>query len=158
VPETISITQVWNEMNQADSFMAIVFDEYGGTTGLITREDVIEELFGELQDEFDQEPALVRQLSDGRMVVRGDMSINTLNDLLNSNLPHENVVTVAGLIEDGLGRIPDVGDEITVEEIQFQVEAMAGNTITAVCVIVPGSIPSGERMDEVMNEEEEQSE
>ena len=137
VPETVPVTRVWKEMNRADSFLAIVFDEFGGTTGLISREDVVEELFGELQDEFDQEPALVRHLSDGRIVVRGDMSISTLSDLLESDLPQENVVTVAGLIENELGRIPDVGDRVDVEGFQFEVEAAAGNTVTAVRVVLP---------------------
>lgn len=137
VPETVSITEVWNEMNRANSYLAIVFDEFGGTTGLITREDVVEELFGELQDEFDQEAALMHQHSDGRLVVRGDMSISTLSDLLETNLPHDNVVTVAGLIENVLGRIPEAGDKVYVQDIQFQVEGAAGNTVTEVCVIKP---------------------
>lgn len=137
VPETVPVTRVWSEMNRADSYLVIVFDEFGGTTGLITREDVIEELFGELQDEFDQEPALVRRLSDGRIVVRGDMSISTLGDLLETELPQENVVTVAGLIENKLGRIPEVGDRVEVRGIQFEVEAAAGNTVTAVCILLP---------------------
>jgi putative hemolysin len=136
VPETVSVTQVWNEMNKADAYMVIVSDEYGGTTGLITREDVIEELFGELQDEFDREPDLVRQLSDGRMVVRGDMSIKTLSDILEIDLPSRNAITVTGLIQDGLGRLPEVGDKVDVAGVQLQVEAVAGNTVTAVCVIL----------------------
>jgi putative hemolysin len=137
VPETVTVTQVWKEMDRASSFLAIVFDEFGGTTGLITREDVVEELFGELQDEFDQEPALVRHLSDGRLVVRGDMSIRTLSDLLETDLPNENVVTVTGLIESRLGRIPEVGDQVRVSGILFEVEAAAGNTVTAVCIVLP---------------------
>lgn len=148
VPETVPITRVWSEMNKADSFLAFVFDEYGGTTGLITREDVIEELFGELQDEFDQEQALVRHLSDGRLVVRGDMAINTLSELLESELPNENVVTVAGLIQSSLGRIPQVGDQVTVADILFEVEAAAGNTVTAVCIVPPGNKGREERRSE----------
>jgi putative hemolysin len=144
VPEMVSITEVWNEMNRANSFMTIVFDEFGGTTGLITREDVIEELFGELQDEFDRETALVRHHSDGRLVVRGDMSISTLSDLLETDLPHDNVVTVAGLIENILGRIPEAGDEVSVQDIQFQVEGAAGNTVTEVCVVLPQNGSSSE--------------
>jgi CBS domain containing-hemolysin-like protein len=137
VPETVSVTQVWNEMNKADSFMAFVFDEFGGITGLITREDVIEELFGELQGEFDQEPALVRHLSEGRIVVPGNMSISTLSEVLETELPQDNFFTVAGLIENQLGRIPEVGDQVDVQEYQFQVEAADGNTVTAVCIVSP---------------------
>lgn len=137
IPETVPVTQVWSEMNRTDSFMAFVFDEFGGTTGLITREDVIEELFGELQDEFDQEPALVRHLSDGRIVVRGDMLISTLSELLETDLHQENVFTVAGLIGMKLGHIPEMGDQVEVEGFQLRVEAVAGNTVTAVCIVLP---------------------
>ena len=134
VPETVPVTAVWEQMNTADSYMVVVLDEYGGTAGLVTREDIIEELFGELQDEFDQEPPLIRRLSDGRMVVRGDMPVDTLNDLLEVDLPHEQAHTVGGLIEHALGRIPDAGDRVTLRGIRFEVEAVTETAVTAVGV------------------------
>lgn len=137
VPASLPVSEVWNQMNEADSYLAIVLDEFGGTGGLITREDVIEELFGELQDEFDHEPALIRQVSAGRMVVRGDMPISTLNDLLETHLPHENSYTVAGLIEDELGRIPVHGDRVELDQVTLVVDAVSGNTVTAVSVSLP---------------------
>lgn len=143
LPETVSVTQVWNEMNRADSYLVIVFDEFGGTAGMITREDVFEELFGEFQDEFDREPALVRRQSDGRMVVRGEMPITTLNRLLRTDLSTENYYTVTGLIEDALGRIPMAGDKITEQGILFEVESVSGNTIMEVSIILPKHIKPG---------------
>jgi CBS domain containing-hemolysin-like protein len=138
VPETVSVTNVWEQMNASNSYMVVVLDEFGGTGGLLTREDIIEELFGELQDEFDQEPPLIRRLSDGQMVVRGELPITTLNDLLETNLPHEAAHTVAGLIEDRLGRIPESGDQVAIQGIRFEVESATNTTVTAVKVFLPG--------------------
>ena len=140
VPENMPVADVWEQMNGNNSYMAVVLDEYGGTNGLITREDIIEELVGEIQDEFDHEPPQFRQISEGRMVVRGDMPITTLNDLLDVNLPHEHAYTVAGLIEDQLERIPAIGDQVTIQNIGFEVEAATGTTVTAVRVLLPGDV------------------
>jgi CBS domain containing-hemolysin-like protein len=137
VPASLPVNEVWNRMNDANSYLAVVLDEYGGTNGMITREDVVEELFGELQDEFDQEPALIRSVSAGRLVVRGDMHIATLNDLLGTGLPHEDVYTVAGLIEDALGRIPAAGDRVELAQLSLTVEAVSGNTVTSISVSLP---------------------
>jgi CBS domain containing-hemolysin-like protein len=141
VPETLTIGEVWERLDEADSYLAIVFDEYGGTAGLVTREDLVEELFGELQDEFDRERAMITPAGAGRLVVRGDMLINTLNDLLEIDLPHEASHTVGGLLMEALGRVPRVGDAATLEGIQLQVEAVAHNSVTSVRVTLPAPPP-----------------
>jgi CBS domain containing-hemolysin-like protein len=140
VPETLTSAEVWQRLDEAQSYLAIVFDEYGGTSGLITREDLVEELFGEVQDEFDQEPALITPKGTGRISVRGDMLISSLNDRLEINLPHEESHTVGGLVMDRLGRIPQVGDAVEVEGINLRVEAVDLRSVTEVCV----TLPSGE--------------
>lgn len=140
VPETLTSAEVWERLDEAQSYLAIVFDEYGGTSGMITREDLVEELFGEVQDEFDQEPALITPIGAGRTSVRGDMLISSLNDRLEINLPHETSHTVGGLVMDRLGRIPQVGDEVEIEGIGLRVEAVDHRSVTEVCV----SLPSGE--------------
>jgi putative hemolysin len=136
VPETLTTTTVWDRLNEARSYVAIVFDEYGGTSGLVTREDLVEELFGELQDEFDQEQALMIQVGAGRISVRGDLLISVLNDRLAIDLPHEQSRTVAGLIMDTLGRIPEVGDEIEIEGVRLRVEAIDHHSVTRVYVSI----------------------
>jgi len=137
VPESLSLPALWERMDQAQSYLAIVFDEYGGTAGLVTREDVIEELFGELQDEFDNERALITPAGEGRVVVRGDMLIANLNDLLEIDLPTEAASTVGGLIMDQLGRVPQVGDSVEIKGITLQVEAAAHNAATSVRITLP---------------------
>jgi putative hemolysin len=140
VPETLTSVEVWERLDEAESYLAIVFDEYGGTSGMITREDLVEELFGELQDEFDQEQALISSADAGRISVRGDMLISTLNALLDINLPHEVSHTVGGLVMDSLGRIPKVGDTVEIQGVELRVEAVDHNSVTEVCV----TLPSGE--------------
>lgn len=140
VPETLPIGQVWQRLDEASSYLAIVFDEYGGTAGLITREDLMEELFGELQDEFDQERVLIAPMGEGRMVVRGDMLIANLNDLLEIDLPHESTHTLGGLVMESLGRVPQVGDVVEIEGVRIRVEAIAHHSVTSVCVALPPGI------------------
>ncbi len=137
VPESLTSAEVWERLNEAKSYLAIVLDEYGGTDGMITREDLVEELFGELQDEFDQEQALVAPRGTGRISVRGDMLISHLNDRLETNLPHEESHTVGGLVMDSLGRIPQVGDVVEIERIQLRVEAVEHHSVARVCVVLP---------------------
>jgi putative hemolysin len=137
VPESLSLPAVWDRLDQAQSYLAIVFDEYGGTAGLLTREDLIEELFGELQDEFDDERALITPAGEGRVVVRGDMLIANLNDLLEIDLPRDTASTIGGLIMDQLGRVPRVGDMVELEHIVLQAEAIAHNSVTSVRITLP---------------------
>jgi CBS domain containing-hemolysin-like protein len=132
VPETLPVAQVWSRLNEAESYLAIVFDEYGSTSGLITREDVIEEFFGELQDEFDHEGALVSARGDGQFLVRGDLLIDDLNDILDLKLPHVFANTIGGLVLYELGRMPRVGDVVEVTNVRLAVEAMENLSIRQV--------------------------
>ncbi|MGH2541814.1 MAG: hemolysin family protein [Ardenticatenaceae bacterium] len=132
VPETAPAVEVWDTLNDERAYLAIVFDEYGGTAGMITQEDLIEELFGEVQDEFDDESALIRPAGAGRIVVRGDMLISSLNDQLEIALPTDAANTVGGLVLDELGRVPETGDMVEVGGIRFKVESVAGRSVREV--------------------------
>jgi putative hemolysin len=134
VPGSLRIADVWNRMNEAQSYLVIVLDEFGGTLGLITREDLIEEVFGEVQDEFDHERALISASGDGQFVVRGDMLINDLNDLLSLKLPHDLANTIGGLVMEALGRVPIMGDVVEVGEVRFRVDAVENRSVHLVCL------------------------
>jgi putative hemolysin len=125
VPETLPIAQVWEILNTKRKYLAIVFDEYGGTAGLLTFEDLIEEIFGELQDEFDNEMKLVaRGDKEGRVYfLRGDLLVADVNEYLELSLPTE-ADTLSGLVFSTLGRAPEVADTLTFEEATIQVEKM----------------------------------
>ncbi len=124
VPESIPVVDVWETLNRQGQYMAIVFDEFGGTAGLITFEDLIEEIFGELQDEFDDEGALISLDDEGRVHLRGDLLVTDVNEYLELDLP-DTADTLSGLVISELGRPPSIGDEITVGEIVIRVEMMA---------------------------------
>ena len=104
-------------------YLAIVFDEFGGTAGIITFEDLIEEIFGELQDEFDDEMALAAIDKEGRIYLRGDLLVSDVNEYLELELPDE-ADTLSGLVFSELGRPPEEGEEITIGDTKIRVEAM----------------------------------
>lgn len=136
VPETLPVTKLWQMLNTGRNYLAIVFDEYGGTAGLVTLEDLIEEIFGELQDEFDDEMALVARDKEGRIYLRGDLLVADVNEYLELNLPTE-ADTLSGLVFSQLGRIPQVGDVIIINEIEIRVEAMEDLGVSEVSLLLP---------------------
>jgi putative hemolysin len=137
VPETALAQDVWDKLNESQRYIAVVMDEYGGTAGIITQEDLLEELFGDFQDEFDQEAAPTRMTSDGRIAVRGDIHIDAVNDLLNSHLPTDHATTIGGLVLEELGRVPDVGDFVVVNGLTMRVEAVAERAVREVSIEIP---------------------
>lgn len=137
VPETALAQDVWEKLNESQRYIAVVMDEYGGTAGMITQEDLLEELFGDFQDEFDQEAAPTRLTSDGRIAVRGDMHIGAVNDLLNSHLPTDHATTIGGLVVEELGRVPDVGDSVSLNDLTLRVEAVAERAVREVSIVLP---------------------
>ncbi|MCB1030619.1 MAG: HlyC/CorC family transporter [Acidimicrobiales bacterium] len=132
VPETKPVSELLREM-QADKFhMAIVIDEYGGTAGVVTLEDLIEELVGEIVDEFDTEDARIEPLAGGGVQVNGSLSIDDANDLLRVELPEGDYDTVSGLVLSLLNRLAVVGDEVEVPGVRLRVERVQGRRIVRV--------------------------
>ncbi|MEZ5205258.1 MAG: hemolysin family protein [Acidimicrobiales bacterium] len=135
VPETKSVSELLREM-QADKFhMAIVIDEYGGTAGLVTLEDLIEELVGEIVDEFDTEDARIEPVAGGGVRVNGSLSIDDANDLLAIELPEGDYDTVSGLVLSLLGRLAAVGDAVEVPGAELRVERVQGRRIMRVRIL-----------------------
>ena len=114
VPETKRIDDLLREMQRARTHMAVVVDEYGGSTGVVTLEDVLEEIVGEIQDEHDRTPASVERLPDGTFLVLARTNIDELNEALDWNLPKEDYETVAGLVLATVHRIPRKGEEFQI--------------------------------------------
>ncbi|HAB58602.1 MAG TPA: hypothetical protein DCE75_11175 [Acidimicrobiaceae bacterium] len=134
VPETKHADQLLREMQAGDHHIAIVVDEYGGTAGLVTLEDVVEELVGEIVDETDREEPLVRPLAGGKLLVHGRMPIDQLESLLELKFVDGDWDTVGGLIFNVLGHIPEVGETVDSNGVQLRVERMEGRRITSVSV------------------------
>ena len=129
VPESKRVAELMREM-QADKFhMAIVVDEYGSTAGLVTLEDLIEELVGEIVDEFDVEDPLLEPLPGGDVRVAARMALDELNDLLHLELPEGDWDTVGGLVFDLLGHIPSEGETVAVNGHLLRAERVQGRRI-----------------------------
>lgn len=132
VPETKRVASMLREMQDAKFHLAVVVDEYGGTAGLVTLEDLIEELVGEIVDEFDVEEPGVERLEGGAIVVAGRMPLDDAADLLGTELPEGGWDTVGGLLLDMAGRVPRQGEAVTVEGFRLVADRVQGRRIARV--------------------------
>jgi putative hemolysin len=135
VPETKRADMLFREMQQKKMHIAVIVDEYGGTAGLVTIEDLIEEIVGDIQDEFDtDEEADYVQLGENAYLVDGGMNLDDLNELLDVELPTDENDSIGGYIYSALGRVPDVGEILTLDSqlLQITVEAVENRRIRKV--------------------------
>ncbi len=135
VPESKKVAELLREMQQQTFHMAMVVDEYGGIAGLVTLEDLIEELVGEIVDEYDREEPLLERQPDGSLGVDARIPIDELNDLGGLQLPEGDYDTVGGLVFDTFGRVPAVGETCEVSGVQLRVQKVQGRRITRVRVL-----------------------
>jgi len=131
-PETTPVKTVFSVLQRRHLQVAIVLDEFGGTAGMVTLEDLIEEVFGEIQDEFDVHIPEFRLAGEDRLMIRGDALVEDLNERLELDLPDEELDTVGGLVLNTFGDVPAAGDEIEIGGGLFRVEKMRGRGITLV--------------------------
>jgi putative hemolysin len=129
VPETKRVSQMMREMQELKYHQAIVVDEYGGTAGLVTLEDLIEELVGEIVDEYDVEEPPVENLGEGEVSVSARLAVDELNELLEARLPEGDWDTVGGLLYNLLGRVPLQGESVDVDGVHLVAERVQGNRI-----------------------------
>jgi CBS domain containing-hemolysin-like protein len=132
VPEQKKVTELLSEMRTKQFHMAVVIDEYGGTSGLVTLEDLLEEIVGEIADEYDVELPAVEQLPDGSMRVRGSTPIDDVSEELGTELPDTEWDTVGGLILNLLGHVPDEGEVVQFEQLELRAERVQGHRIVSV--------------------------
>jgi len=137
VPETIRVEGLLAELKKHRQQMAIVVDEYGGTVGLITLADVLEQVFGELPDEGEEEEPEIVEREDGSIQLAGGVSIDEVNELLGFDFPTDQAVTMAGLVLNELGQIAAVGDEVEINGLRLRVEAVDRFRITSLGLFLP---------------------
>lgn len=134
VPEDKKIDELLQEMRKEKVHLAIVVDEYGGTAGLVTLEDILEEIVGEIEDEYDKEEPSLQKIDEEYFRVAGKVSVHDLNEFLGFDLPEKEFETVSGLIYDLIGGVPEEGKMIEYKGLSFQVERMKGQRIIRVKV------------------------
>jgi CBS domain containing-hemolysin-like protein len=134
VPEQKKVSELLREMQNQHIHMAIVVDEYGGTAGLVTIEDLIEEIVGEIVDEYDREEPLVEPVDESTIRVDAKMPIDEVNELLNVELPHEEWDTVGGLVFGLTGRVPAAGEVVEYDSLSFRTERVTGRRIQKVVI------------------------
>jgi CBS domain containing-hemolysin-like protein len=129
VPETKDLAALLAEFRRTNQHMAIVVDEYGELEGIVTLEDLLEEIVGEIEDEFDLPDESVERLPDGRMRIDGTFPIDDFNEQFNRSLPDEDFHTVGGFVFGTLGRAPEAGDEVEFDNCRFKVLEVEGSRI-----------------------------
>jgi putative hemolysin len=143
VPESKKVADLLREMQHGKFHMALVTDEHGSVTGLVSLEDLLEELVGEITDEYDSEEAEIVEASPGVYRVSGKASIDDVNDKLETELPDEEWDTLAGLVLDVFQRIPKQGEEIEFQGLRFRADEVQGRRIAKVLITrIPAPVPA----------------
>jgi len=138
VPESMSVDDLLHEFQRRKVHIAIVLDEYGGTAGLVTIEDLLEEIVGEIQDEYDEEEPLIVRLSDDEVRIDGRADVDDLADLFDITLSlddEDEYDTVGGLIYHRIGGVPKPGDQVMIEGLTLTVETTDGRRVGKVLVV-----------------------
>lgn len=153
VPETKNVNELFNELQVEKKHIAILIDEYGGFSGIVTLEDLIEEVMGNISDEFDDEDFSIRKLSPNKYLINGELSLNDLNDNFNIELESKHYDTISGLLIEKLGYIPEDNEEIEpiiIDEISFKPQKVKNKKIEKVLVLF-----NEETTDKEQNEKKE---
>jgi CBS domain containing-hemolysin-like protein len=145
VPESKKVAELLREMQEGRNHMAIVIDEYGGTAGLVTIEDLLEEIVGEISDEYDREELRVETLDDETLRVNPRLAVDELGELIGRELPDGEWDSVGGLLVGTLGRVPSEGDKVALPGLEMEVEKMRGRRIARVLVRRVGGEPEAAR-------------
>jgi CBS domain containing-hemolysin-like protein len=137
IPENRRIDVILEDMRKQDLQMAVVIDEWGSFEGLFTLEDIVEEIVGEIRDEFDEEGPAVEEMADGSYVTDGRISINEVNEALGTGFESQDFETVGGLILGHLGRVPETGDEVRIDGHLLRVDQTNGPRIARIQIREP---------------------
>jgi putative hemolysin len=148
VPETKDLAALLTEFRRTNQHLAVVVDEYGELEGIVTLEDLLEEIVGEIEDEFDLPDESIERLEDGRVRVHGTFPIDDFNEQFGLSLPIEDYHTIGGFVFGMLGRAPEPGDAVEHEGVRFTVLEVEGSRIERLEVQLPPEEPNAERLEE----------
>jgi putative hemolysin len=148
VPETKALDGLLAEFRRTSSHMAIVVDEYGSVAGLVTLEDLLEEIVGDIGDEFDLPDRAIRRVGRGRLRIDGAFPIDEFNERFDRDLPSDDYHTLGGFVFGELGRAPHTGDVVNWDGIRFEVATTDGSRIVEVDVTLLSARPQGAPADD----------
>ena len=135
VPETKKVDELLRELQKGRMHLAIVVDEYGGTAGLVTIEDLLEEIVGEIQDEYDVEPPMIERVSKYEMRDGRSRALDDMNELLGTNWEAEDSDTIGGFVYEQLGRIPNPGETVQVGDYVIRVMSTEGTRLKQLSIV-----------------------
>jgi CBS domain containing-hemolysin-like protein len=138
VPETKDLAALLTEFRRANQHLAVVVNEYGGMEGIVTLEDLLEEIVGEIEDEFDLPNESIEQVDEDTMRIDGTFPIDDFNEQFEVALPDDDYHTIAGFVFGRLGRLPEPGDEVAHEGVEFRVEEVEASRIDRLTVTFAG--------------------
>ena len=157
VPETKNVNELFNEMQLEKKHITILIDEYGGFSGIVTLEDLIEEVMGNIADEFDDEDLSIRQLSRNKYLISGEVSLNDLNDNFNFELESKYYDTLSGILIENLGYIPEDNENIepiTINGVVFKPQRVRNKKIEKVVMTFDKDQQDDEKSKNKSNEDE----
>jgi CBS domain containing-hemolysin-like protein len=137
VPETMPVDELMLQFQREGHHMAIVVDEYGGSVGIVTMEDVLEEIVGEIEDEYDVQEVRFRKLSPHQVLVDARTEIDELNERLGLQLPKDEYETVGGFLLKSFRRIPAEGESLIFREVRFTVQKASERSVEEVVIHLP---------------------
>jgi len=146
VPTTKDLGALLRELRQSRQQVAVVVDEYGGTAGIVTMEDILEEIVGEIEGEYELPDDTLTRIDERTVVVAGTMTIDDFNEAVDTRLPQDGARTMAGLVFNALGRRPRPGDTVVVSSVRLTVEAVDDVRITRLRVELPAGPSPGHTM------------
>ena len=147
IPETKKIVHLFRELRQQKIHMAVVLDEYGGTSGLVTMEDLIEEIIGEIEDEYDRQEPRLKLLEDGRVEADARLEIEEFENYFELKIEEKNFESVGGLIIHILGRVPVVGEKVHFQDLEMTILEADKRRIRRLLVERKGVTPSEEPLE-----------
>lgn len=136
IPESTKIFDLFQEFQNRHHHLAIVVDEYGGFSGIVSLEDILEEIVGEIQDEYDQDIQLIKKKTSDQYIINSKALIQDVNETLNIQLPKNNNDTIGGFIFEKFGYLPNEGDIITFKNIQFKILKIKNNRISIIQIYI----------------------
>jgi CBS domain containing-hemolysin-like protein len=154
VPETKDLASLLSEFRRTSNHFAIVVDEYGEMDGIVTLEDLLEEIVGEIEDEFDVPEEQIEQVDEDSYRVDGRFPIDEFNSRFGTDIPDEDFHTVAGFVFGQLGRAPEPGDDVSYDGVRFDVLEVDGNRIERIGVTFVDHRPSSRQSDNLVDDDE----